>query len=174
MKQKTMMMKTTIRKFLRSLLLADSVVILFSLWMGGLWLLNTQAAFICSLLITMATFISYQKLVERRVEAGAFAEEKDVLKRYEDPHDLYDEEETEKSVESEVQEPQKLGFKESFRNLTQSYKGALSPYRLGAYGVLFLMILFLIQHDTFEPIAFFVGLSVVPIGSLLLGNRGSK
>lgn len=167
------MMKTTIRKLLQSLLLLDGAIILFSLWMGGLWLLNTQVGFVCSLIITLATFISYQKLVERRVEAGAYDEEKDVLKKYEDPHDLYDEDVNEEvSNESEVEVAQKIGFKESFRNLTQSYKGALSPYRLGAYGLLFISLLFLIQHDTLEPIAFFVGLSIVPIGSLLFGNRG--
>lgn len=169
-----MMMKTTIRKLLQSLLLLDLVMGLFSLWMGGLWLLNTQVAFACSLVITVATFISYHKLVERRVEAGAYDEQKDLLKKYEDPHDLYDECEDEHHELSENMTPLKIGFKESFRNLTQSYKGALSPYRLGAYGLLFLSLLFLIRHDTLEPIAFFVGLSVVPIGSLLFGNRGSR
>lgn len=174
--KKKMMMKTVIRKFLGYFLFVDSLVIAFSLFMQGLWLLNTQVAFLCSLLITLATFISYKKLVERRVEAGAYSEEKDVLKKYEDPYDLYDDEEEgqEAQSEAEVKEHKKIGFRESFRNLAQSYKGALSPYRLGAYGVLFLTILSLMRHEALEPIAFFVGLSIVPFGSLFLGNKGLK
>ncbi len=175
-KTQTMMkMKTIVRKFLGYFIFVDSLVIAFSFFMQGGWLLNTQIAFFCSLLITLATFVSYQKLVERRVEAGAYGEEKDVLKKYEDPHDLYDdEEEQEAQSEAEVKEHKKIGFRESFRNLTQSYKGALSPYRLGAYGVLFLTILALIRHEALEPIAFFVGLSIVPLSSLFLGNKGLK
>lgn len=173
--KKKMMMKSIVRKFLGYFVLVDSLVIVFSLFMQGGWLLNTQVAFFCSLLITLATFVSYKRLVERRVEAGAYSEEKDVLKKYEDPYDLYDEEEQEEAQsEAEVKAHTKIGFRESFRNLAQSYKGALSPYRLGAYGVLFLMILALMRHEALEPIAFFVGLSIVPLGSLFLGNKGLK
>lgn len=167
------MMKTTILKFLGFFGAVDGIVIVVSLVMQGDWLLNTQVAFACSLLITFATFWSYQNLVKRRVEAGAYGEEKDFLTRHEDPHGLYDEDE-EPNVESEaeVKMPQKIGFRESFRNLALSYKGALSPYRLAAYGILFLSMLTLIRHDALEPIAFFVGLSIVPLGSLFLGNKG--
>jgi len=164
-------MKTKIRKFFLYFLAVDGIIVLLSFVMQEGWFLNTQVAFLCSFLITMATFFSYKKLVERRVEAGAYSEEKDVLKRYEDPYDLYEEEET-IELESEVKPVKTIGLRESLRNLMASYKGALSPLRLGSYGVLFLAILALLRHDALEPIAFFVGLSVVPFGSLLLGNKG--
>jgi len=165
-------MKTKIRKFFLYFLAVDGIIVLLSFVMQEGWFLNTQVAFLCSFLITMATFFSYKKLVERRVEAGAYDEEKDVLKRYEDPYDLYEEEEETIALESEVQPVKTIGLRESLRNLVVSYRGALSPLRLGAYGVLFLAILALLRHDALEPIAFFVGLSVVPFGSLLLGNKG--
>ena len=166
------MMKTKIRKFFLYFLAVDSIIVLLSFVMQEGWFLNTQVAFFCSFLITMATFFSYKKLVERRVEAGAYSEEKDVLKRYEDPYDLYDEEEENVVFESEVKPIKKIGLRESLRNLVASYRGALSPLRLGAYGILLLANLALLRHDALEPIAFFVGLSVVPLGSLFLGNKG--
>ncbi len=164
-----MMMKTNIRKFFFYFLVVDSLVIGISLVMQGMWLLNTQVAFVCSFLISIATFLSYKRLVERRVETRSYAEDK----RYDDPYELYDEEdEPEASTEVEVKPVQKKGFKENLRNLALGSWGALSPLRLGAYAVLFLTILALIRHNVFEPIAFFVGLSVVPLGSLFLGNKG--
>lgn len=161
------MMKTNIRKFFLYFLVVDSLVVALSLVMQEGWLLNTQVAFSCSFLISIATFISYKRLVERRVEEGAYSEDK----KYDDPYDLYDEEDK-VLVEPEVKPMKKVGFKESLRNLTLGSLGALSPLRLGAYAVLFLTILALIRHNAFEPIAFFIGLSVVPLGSLFLGNKG--
>ena len=168
------MMKSLMRRVWGRLALLDAVVIFLSLWIGNGWLLNTQMAFALSSLITLATFFSYKQLVERRVEAGAYEQESDVLKKYEDPYDLYDEEEEamEPMVPGPVKAEPKIGFKESFKNLVNSYKGALSPYRLASYGMLFIGVLFLMRHDALNPIAFFVGLSIVPLGSLFLGNRG--
>jgi hypothetical protein len=168
-------MKKTMIRVWKKIALLDGVLVLISLWVSSAWLINTQVAFASSALITFATFFSYKRMVERRVEAGAFGEEKDVLKKYEDPYDLYDEDEPNESPPHEVpamQESPKIGFKESFKNLVNSYKGALSPYRLGAYGVLFVSVLSLMRHDLLEPIPFFLGLSIVPLGSLFLGNKG--
>ena len=61
----------------------------------------------------------------------------------------------------------KVGFKQSFQNLALSYKSALSLYRIFSYGVLFLAVLFLIRHETLDAVAFFIGLSVVPLSSFL-------
>ncbi len=154
-----MMMKTTSR-LLRFYLLGDVFVILFSLTQGENWLLNTQIAFVCSLLITLASFRSYHTFVERRVDAGLIPNDK-FDKYYEDDKDEDDEN------ESETPKVTKIGFKQSFQNLALSYKSALSLYRILSYGVLFLAVLFLIRHETLDAIAFFVGLSVVPLSSFL-------
>lgn len=155
-----MTMKTTTSRLLRFYLLGDVFVILFSLFQGGDWLLNTQLAFVCSLLITLASFRSYHTFVERRVDAGLIPDDK-FDKYYEDDKEEDDEKE---SVAPRVA---KVGFKQSFQNLALSYKSALSLYRILSYGVLFLAVLFLIRHDTLDAIAFFVGLSVVPLSSFL-------
>ena len=157
-----MMTKTTTSKFLRFYLLGDILVILFSLIQGENWLLNTQIAFACSLLITLASFRSYETFVTRRVEAGFIPA--DTFDKYYEDNDDEEDEEKEESIAS--QSP-KIGFKKGFQNLALSYKSALSLYRILAYGVLFLAVLFLIRHDTLDAIAFFVGLSVVPLSSFL-------
>ena len=155
-----MMMKTTTSRLLRFFLLGDFFVIILSLVQGGDWLLNSQIAFVCSLLITLASFRSYATFVERRVDAGLIPDDK---------FDKYYEDDKEDDDEKENEEPKspKIGFKQSFQNLALSYKSALSLYRLVAYGVLFLAVLFLIRHDNLDAIAFFVGLSVVPLSSFL-------
>ena len=136
----------------------DVLIIILSLVMQGYWLLNTQIAFICSLFVSMATFFSYKRVVERRVEAEAIDMHDDSLKKHEDPFELYEEEKIPEQTEVEVSK--KSGVKESVRNLARSYKGALSPFRLGAYFILFISVLALIRHELFSPIAFLVGLNI--------------
>jgi len=156
-----MMMKTTTSKLLRFYVLGDVLVILLSLVQGGDWLLNTQMAFACSLLITLASFRSYHTFVQRRVDAGMIPD--DTFDKY------YEDDKEEDDDEKEIVAPSipKVGFKQSFQNLALSYKSALSLYRILSYGVLFLAVLFLIRHDTLDAVAFFVGLSVVPLSSFL-------
>ena len=157
-----MTMKTTTSRLLRFYLLGDIFVILLSLLQGGDWLLNTQMAFVCSLLITLASFRSYHTFVERRVDAGLIPDDK--FDKYYDDDKEDDDDETN---ENEAPRVAKVGFKQSFQNLALSYKSALSLYRIVSYGVLFLAVLFLIRHDNLDAIAFFVGLSVVPLSSFL-------
>ncbi len=155
------MMKTTTSRLFRFYLLGDVLVIVLSLIQGGDWLLNTQLAFVCSLLITFASFRSYNTFVQRRLDAGLIPDDK-FDKYYED-----DKEDDDDEKESAAPRVAKIGFKQSFQNLALSYKSALSLYRIVSYGVLFLAVLFLIRHDTLDAIAFFVGLSVVPLSSFL-------
>ncbi|WP_238099179.1 hypothetical protein [Sulfurospirillum diekertiae] len=154
------MKMTTTSRLLRFYLLGDVLVILLSLIQGGEWLLNTQIAFVCSLLITLASFRSYHTFVTRRVDARLIPDDK---------FDKYYEDDQEEDDEKENVTPRvaKVGFKQSFQNLALSYKSALSLYRILSYGVLFLAVLFLIRHDNLDAIAFFVGLSVVPLSSFL-------
>ena len=156
------------RKFFLVFIAIDVLVVIFSLIMQNHWLVNTQVAFFCSLLITIATFFSYKKMVQNRIETSVY-DNKDALKKYEDPFDLYDDEDEEKMAEEAQTKPvKKLGIKESVRNLSRSYKGALSPLRLGAYAILIISSLFLVRHGMFDAVAFFVGLSIVPLGSLVM------
>lgn len=151
-----------ITKLLMLYAIGDGVVILISLMLDEHALINSQVAFVCSVLITLASFRSYRLLVERRVEAGQIPDDKF------EHHYATTEDEEEIKTEQEMPAPKaKVGFKESFKNLSVSYRSVLALSRIVAYGFLFLALLFLIRHELLNPIPFFLGLSVVPLSSFL-------
>ena len=150
---------------------ANLVLIGVSSFMGGLWLLNTQVAFICSMIITFSSFYAYGRMVNRRLDAGdvVLEEEKDE----DDPYGLYVEETTQevpKDFKTMVKEEKaKLKSKgNSTRNTLRSFSGLLFPYRLLAYGFLVIAFLYLQRQGLFEVAPFLLGLAIVPLSSLIL------
>ncbi len=170
-KSKHRLMKPITTKLLRFYLIADVGVLLLALFLGDEWLLNTQLAFLSSLFITFASFYSYQKMVQNRLESGHIPEDK-FEHLYHDEND--DDDDNDDKDTTKVSQHAPSSIKLSFKNLALSYKSAFSLYRLLAYGILFLVVLFLIRHERLDAIAFFVGLSVVPITSLITAQMGKK
>lgn len=167
-KKLMMTMKMTInKKFFFVYLVVDGIVIVTCLFLGDLWLLNTQVAFMCSMLITVASFISYKNMVQQRVESGDLGDDRDLLDDIEDPHKLYDEENVEDLPVVEKEVIKKIGFRQSMKNMAKSYRGALSPYRIASYIMLCMAVLFLVRHAYFDALAFLLGLSITPISSLI-------
>jgi len=153
-------------------------LVFFSLFMGGLWLINTQAAFICSMIIIFASFFSYKGMIEKRLESGEIPDERDELDKIDDKFRLFDEDEDMKEQELSKEEFVKLykeerkksaGIKQSFLNLFKSGRGIFNPFRLIAYAILCLVVLFLIKNEVFSAIPFLVGIGAVPISSVVLG-----
>jgi len=172
---KTMMTKTKISFVYIG---ASIFLIILSLYMGGLWLINTQVAFICSMIVIFASFLSYKGMIERKLENGEIPEERDELDKIDDKYCLFDAEENIEQKELSKEEFVKLykeekkknaGFKQSFSNLFKSGKGIFNPFRLGAYIFLCLAMLFLIRQELFSALPFLVGIGAVPISSLFLG-----
>jgi hypothetical protein len=151
--------------------------------MGGLWLINTQVAFICSMIIVFASFFSYKGMIERRLENGEIPDEVDELDKIDDKFGLFSEDEDIEQKELSKEEFVKLykeerkksaGFKQSFFNLFQSGRGIFNPFRLGAYLFLCMAMLFLIRQNLFSALPFLVGIGAVPISSLVLAQLLSK
>ncbi|MBE0495033.1 MAG: hypothetical protein IBX45_01350 [Campylobacterales bacterium] len=164
------------RYFLYMYAFAEGCLILLSLFFGFVWLVNTQVAFFCSLCITMATFFSYRRMVETRVEAGAYVleeEDEDEEKDPDDPAGLWREEpplppvdfRTMAKEEKERQKNQKQGFFGKL-HLSQSLPSLVFPYRLVAYLLLYVGFLALQRQEIFEVVPFVIGLGVVPLTSL--------
>lgn len=154
-------MKTVIN-LLRFYVLADVFVLVLSMLQGGQWLLNTQVAFGCSLLITLASFRSYNNLVTSGLKTGAIPDDK-FEKYYTENEEDENHERSEEAPKPEV----KMGFKQTLQNLSLSTKSVFSLYRIVSYGVLFLAVMVLIRHQSLDAIAFFVGLSIVPVSSFV-------
>ena len=176
-----MMMKINpeILKFAKVFILLDFCIILYSLFFQNkFWLLNTQVAFISSLFIIIASFLSYRKNIQNRLSNLDLSQinegiDRDEIDEIDDPYDLYtqykeipeDELTTEKIKEIINDEKSKVK-RNSFKNTIFSASGFLSIYRILGYGILIFGFFALNNNKVFLPIAFIIGLGIVPLGIL--------
>ena len=176
-----MMMKINleIQKFAKVFILLDFCIILYYLFFQNkFWLLNTQVAFISSLFIIIASFLSYRKNIQNRLSNLDLSQinegiDRDKIDEIDDPYDLYtqykeipeDELTTEKIKEIINYEKSKVK-RNSFKNIIFSASGFLSIYRILGYGILIFGFFALNNNKVFLPIAFIIGLGIVPIGIL--------
>jgi hypothetical protein len=142
-----------------------------------IWLLNTQVAFISSLFITIGTFLSYKKNIERRLSSLEISKQlnndRDKIDEIDDPYDLYteyeeipEEELTPEKIKEIISDEKSKVKKNSFKNTIFSATGFISVYRVLGYGTLILGFFALNNNKLFLPIAFIIGLAIVPIGVL--------
>ncbi|MCG3718793.1 hypothetical protein L5F50_06340, partial [Aliarcobacter butzleri] len=84
-------------KFAKVFIFLDLCIFIYALvFQNKLWLLNTQIAFISSLLITIASFVSYKKNIQNRLSNFDYSkiskgEDRDKIDEIDDPYDLYTE-----------------------------------------------------------------------------------
>ena len=175
-----MMMKINpeILKFAKVFFILDLCLILYSLiFQDKLWLLSSQVAFFSSLFITITSFLSYKRNIENRLSnldlTQTQNETRDKIDEIDDPYDLYTE--YEEIPESELT-PQKIKEiinnekskvkRDSLKNTFFSASGFLSIYRVFGYGILVFGFFALNNNKILLPIAFIIGLGIVPIGVL--------
>ena len=149
-----LMMKTmiNIKKITFVFLILDIFLIVFSLYMGDIWLINTQGGFISSMIIVIGSFYGYKKTIEKQTKHldEAIDEDRDLIDKTLDPHELWEEDDKPKTkIES---------IKTSFKNTKSFFPSLFSPYRLIGYFVLIALCFFLLKQNIFHPLAFFVGL----------------
>lgn len=170
--------KMMIKQFAKVFFIFDFAVILFCIISNNtIWLYNTQIAFISSLFISIATFLSYKRNVEKRLQ-NAIADvdainDRDVIDEIDDPYDLYSEDNINEEKELSAQEiktiiqEEKLKVKRnSFKNTIFSAPGFVSVSRISGYATLIIGFFYLNNHSLFEPISYLLGLSIVPIAML--------
>lgn len=168
-----------ILKFAKVFILLDLCLLIYSfVFQNAIWLLNTQVAFISSLFIVIASFYSYKRNIQNRLSnfeaSKASAEDRDKIDEIDDPFDLYseyeeipEEELTPKKIKEIIQEEKTKVKKNSLKNTLFSAGGFLSIYRILGYGILIFGFFALNNNKIFIPVAFIVGLGIVPIGVLL-------
>ena len=167
-----------ILKFAKVFFILDLCLILYSLiFQDKLWLLSSQVAFFSSLFITITSFLSYKRNIENRLSnldlTQTQNETRDKIDEIDDPYDLYTE--YEEIPESELT-PQKIKEiinnekskvkRDSLKNTFFSASGFLSIYRVFGYGILIFGFFALNNNKILLPIAFIIGLGIVPIGVL--------
>ncbi len=176
-----MMMSSTNRKILITLIIVDVLLLLISIIFFDIKILyNTQIGYITSALVMVASILSYGRMVNARVEHNIITidDSKDVIDKLEDPYDLYSEdviyEEEKDFIETVKEEKKKL--KENKRSLYQTIKdtkAALSIYRLGAYAILILGFLYLNRQSLLHIPSYIIslGLPTVIIVWMLLKEK---
>ncbi len=161
-----------IKLLLGIVLSVDMMLIMIALWQGGNWLLNSQLSFASSLFVTLASYYSYKKVIEKRLalESESY-DDRDAVEKLEDPFDLYSQEsvDTQKDLVEVVKEERAkvTSLKQTASNLSKTVAGAFSPFRLGSYLFLFLAFLYLVNNGLFYIWAYVSGLFVVPLSALL-------
>jgi len=151
-------------------------LIVLSLFMGGLWLINTQVAFISSMIVIFASFFSYKGMIEKRLENGEIPEDRDELDKIDDKFRLFEEEEFDKELSKDefvkyykTQRKKSSNIKQSLLNLFKSGRGIFNPFRLMAYALLCIAMLFLIKNSLFSAVPFLVGIGAIPISIIIFG-----
>jgi len=165
------------RRLLLILLVTDLLLALGSLgWGGTPALISSQVAFWTSLLVVAASFESYRRMVHRRLEQGMVApEQRDLLDRIEDPHELYEDEEVTNDPENfkEIFKEEKERMKAKRRSPAKVAKDAVpafSIWRLGAYGLLVFGFFFLQSNGYLSIPVYLLSLAlpiVVSVGVLV-------
>lgn len=126
-----------------------------------IWLYNTQLAFFSTALIILGSFIGYSNSVKRQLENGNIGE--DILKKYEDPYNIDNEEEIDKE---KLKELKKIKLK-WYEAILFSFKGGFNFIRILGYGFLIFSFIFLVKKNIFDVYSFLFGVSIVPAIALI-------
>jgi hypothetical protein len=153
-------------------MVVDFVILTFSFFKNINFFLSSQAGFISSLLVTLASYRGYKKMVEHKVAIGDIPkEDRDEFDKIDDKFKLYDEKNQNKELDFKevlAQEKVKIkGFKKSITNTKKSFFAFISPFRLFAYLFLTASFLYLNTHHMLDIFGFLVGISVVSLVSLI-------
>ena len=168
MASKKMMRNKAIKIFF----IIDFGVVLFCLLSGHMdWLLNTQIAFFSSLMVTIGSYLGYQKNIQSRAQDHINDDDNyDELDKMDDKYDLYSDEV--KSIE--VKEPTKEEIKEAmkpikqnhFGNFKSGFSGMASLYRLFGYVGLIVGFFYLNNNGYLHVYSYIFGFIIVPISAL--------
>lgn len=167
-------------KFAKVFIFLDFCLIIYALvFQNNFWLLNTQVAFVSSLLVVTGSFLSYKKNIENRlsnIDSTKTKEgvDRDKIDEIDDPFDLYsdyeavkEEDLTPEKIKEIINDEKSKLKKNSVKNAIFSASGFLSLYRIVGYAILVFGFFALNNNGVFMPISFIIGLSVVPFGVLI-------
>jgi amino acid permease len=158
--------RSLMREFLnvlRVLIAVDVGIVVFCyLEDNTIWLYNTQVAFFSVSLIILGSFIGYSNMVKAELKNGNVGE--DVLKKYEDPYNMDDEEDEIKSDELKKELNKKLKWYEA---ILFYFKGGFNLIRIAGYIFLVVGFIWLNKLNVFDYLSFLFGVSIVPAVALI-------
>ncbi len=163
-------------KALKVFFIIDFGVILFCLLSGHTdWLINTQIAFISSLMVTIGSYLGYKKNIGIRAKEHHNDDDNyDELDKMDDKYDLYSDEVeqieiVEEATKEEIKEAMKPIKQNHFANLKSGFSGMASLYRLFGYVGLIIGFFYLNNNNLLHVYSYVFGFIIVPISSLVVG-----
>jgi len=127
-----------------------------------IWLYNTQIAFFSVSLIILGSFVGYSNMVKAQIQNGNVGE--DILKKYEDPYNMDDEEDEINEKELEKYKNKKLKWYEA---ILFYFKGGLNVIRILGYVFLIAGFIWLTKNNIFDYLSFLFAVSIVPVVALI-------
>jgi len=127
-----------------------------------IWLYNTQIAFFSVSLIILGSFIGYSNMVKAQIQNGNVGE--DILKKYEDPYNMDDEEDEINENELQKYKNKKLKLYEA---VLFYFKGGFNLLRISGYVALVAGFIWLTKKNIFDYLSFLFGVSIVPAIALI-------
>jgi len=140
------MMRIMVKKII-NLFFIIQVLILTIYFYSPAMFANVEVAFFSSLFIILGASYAYKRMVLSKVASGEYVEDRDLLDKIEDPHELYD------GKDINDAPPEELNLKEivkeekakvkilNVKNMKHGIRGSVSLFRLVPY--LFLILGFI-------------------------------
>ena len=168
-----------IKKALKVFLAVDLAVVLVCILFGELnWLLNTQIAFISSLIVTLGSYKGYMGNIAKRVDDhSSYDDGYDELDQMDDKHDLYSpdvpqeeiqKELTKEEIKQEINKSKKALKKNYFKNFVSGFSGMASAYRVIGYLILIIGFFYLNNNGFLHIYSYIAGFIIVPVSVLIL------
>jgi len=160
-------------------LVVDLLVIIFCLISGEFnWLLNTQVAFISSIIVTFTSYLGYKKNILKRVQGHVNDDDNyDEIDKMDDQYDLYSpdipqeelsEELTKEQIKEEIKKNKQALKKNNTKNFIGAFGAMTSLYRIGGYALLIIGFFFLRNNGYLEVLPYIAGFLIVPLSALVL------
>ena len=160
------MTKMRVKKIIKFFAITE-LVILATYFISFSFFINLQIAMLSSFFIIMGSMYAYRKMVDKKVASEEFEEQRDLLDKIEDPHELYDETPLNEASAEEldlkaiVKEEKKKIKILNLKDIKKGSKAGFSLFRLVPY--LFLILGFIaLKNNELLDIA-------VYLPSLLIG-----
>lgn len=136
------MMEIMVKKSIRIFLIIELLIFITYFYSQTIFL-NLQIAFLSAFLIILGSSYSYKRMIDKKIDSQEFEDERDPLDKIDDPHELYEEQDSPSSQEDvnfkEIIKEEKAKIKTlSLKNAKHGVKGGISAMRLVPYILLVL------------------------------------
>ena len=149
------MMRITVKKAISLFFIIQLIIFASYLYSPAIFA-NIEVAFLSALFIIIGASYAYKRMVLAKAASGEYVEDRDLLDKIEDPHELYDGKEIndappeELDLKAIVKEEKAKVKVLSVKNMKHGIKGSLSLFRLIPYLFLILGFIALKNNDILD------------------------